>query len=105
MPAYHEELFGPVAVVIPARDDQDALRIANDTSFGLGAAVFTRDAARGEQLAREHLVAGACFVNDFVRSHPQLPFGGVKESGLGRELSPLGIREFVNPKTVWVAKG
>jgi succinate-semialdehyde dehydrogenase/glutarate-semialdehyde dehydrogenase len=105
MAAYHEELFGPVAVVIPARDDAHALRIANDTSFGLGAAVFTRDVERGERLAREHLEAGACFVNDFTRSHPHLPFGGVRESGMGRELSPLGIREFVNAKTVWVAEG
>lgn len=104
MPAYDEELFGPVAVVIRAKDDDDALRIANDTSFGLGAAVFTRDVARGESLAREALDAGAAFVNDFVRSDPRLPFGGIKESGLGRELSPLGILEFVNVKTVWVAE-
>ncbi|HSG48265.1 MAG TPA: NAD-dependent succinate-semialdehyde dehydrogenase [Longimicrobiales bacterium] len=103
MPAYHEELFGPVAVVIRARDDEDAVRIANDTDFGLGAAVFTRDVVRGEALARDHMEAGAVFVNDFVRSDPRLPFGGIKESGMGRELSPLGILEFVNVKTVWVA--
>lgn len=103
MPAYREELFGPVAVVIRARDDEDALRIADDTSFGLGAAVFTRDVERGEALARDRIDAGAVFVNDFVRSDPRLPFGGVRESGMGRELSPLGILEFVNVKTVWVA--
>jgi len=104
MPAFDEELFGPVAVVIRARNDEDALRIANDTDFGLGAAVFTRDADRGESLARNVLEAGAVFVNDFVRSDPRLPFGGIKESGMGRELSPLGILEFVNAKTIWVAE-
>jgi succinate-semialdehyde dehydrogenase / glutarate-semialdehyde dehydrogenase len=103
MAAYEEELFGPVACILRARDEEDAVRIANDTAFGLGAAVFTRDRERGERIARERLEAGACFVNDFVRSHPALPFGGVKESGYGRELSPLGILEFVNTKTVWVA--
>ncbi len=103
MPAYEEELFGPVAAVLEARDEEDALRIANDTSYGLGAAVFTADSAHGEALARRRLDAGACFVNAYVRSDPRLPFGGVKESGHGRELSPLGIREFVNAKAVWVA--
>ena len=102
MPAYEEELFGPVAAIIEARNEADAIRIANDSVFGLGAAVFTRDRERGERIAREELQAGACFVNAFVRSDPRLPFGGVKESGYGRELSPLGIREFVNVKTVWV---
>jgi succinate-semialdehyde dehydrogenase/glutarate-semialdehyde dehydrogenase len=102
MPAYEEELFGPVAGVIDARDEADAIRIANATSFGLGAAVFTRDVKRGERIAAEELEAGCCFVNALVKSDPRLPFGGVKESGYGRELSPLGIREFVNVKTVWV---
>ncbi len=102
MPAYDEELFGPVAAVIRAADEDDAVRIANDTSFGLGAAVFTGDAERGERIARDRLEAGCCFVNAFVKSDPRLPFGGIKESGYGRELSPLGIREFVNVKTVWV---
>ncbi|HXT20409.1 MAG TPA: NAD-dependent succinate-semialdehyde dehydrogenase [Thermoanaerobaculia bacterium] len=101
MPAYDEELFGPVAAILPARDEADAVRIANDSVFGLGGAVFTRDLARGERVARR-LAAGCCFVNDFVRSDPRLPFGGVKESGYGRELGALGIREFVNAKTVWV---
>jgi succinate-semialdehyde dehydrogenase/glutarate-semialdehyde dehydrogenase len=103
MPAYHEELFGPVASIIPAKDEAEALRVANDTSFGLGAAVFTRDVEKGTRIAAEELEAGACFVNAFVRSDPRLPFGGVKESGYGRELSPFGILEFVNIKTVWVA--
>jgi succinate-semialdehyde dehydrogenase/glutarate-semialdehyde dehydrogenase len=103
MPAYEDELFGPVAAVITATDEADALRIANDTAFGLGAAVFTRDTARGERIAREELRAGSCFVNAFVRSDPRLPFGGIKQSGYGRELGALGIREFVNAKTVYVA--
>jgi succinate-semialdehyde dehydrogenase/glutarate-semialdehyde dehydrogenase len=103
MPAYHQELFGPVASVIRARDEADAVRIANDTSFGLGAAVFTRDVERGERIATEELEAGCCFVNAAVRSDPRLPFGGIKESGYGRELGCYGIREFVNVKTVWVA--
>src|SRR5574341_545149 len=102
MPAYDEELFGPVAALIEAHDEQDAIRIANDTSFGLGAAVFTRDVARGERIAKEELQAGLCFVNTLVKSDPRLPFGGIKESGYGRELSSFGIREFVNIKTVWV---
>ena len=101
MPAYKEELFGPVASLIKAKDEKDAIRIANDTIFGLGAAVFTQNSARGERIAREELNAGNCFVNDFVKSDPRLPFGGVKESGYGRELSVLGIKEFVNIKTVY----
>jgi succinate-semialdehyde dehydrogenase/glutarate-semialdehyde dehydrogenase len=101
MPAYNEELFGPVASVFIARDEADAVRIANDSIFGLGAAVFTRDAARGERLARE-LEAGCTFVNTLVASDPRLPFGGIKESGYGRELGTYGIKEFVNVKTVYV---
>jgi succinate-semialdehyde dehydrogenase/glutarate-semialdehyde dehydrogenase len=103
MPAYDEELFGPVAAVIGARDDTDAIRIANDSPFGLGAAVFTQDIERGTRIAKDDLDAGACFVNAFVRSDPRLPFGGVRESGYGRELAAEGIREFVNIKTVYVA--
>jgi len=103
MPAYDEETFGPVAAIIAARDEADAIRIANDTAFGLGAAVFTRDLARGERIAADALDAGACFVNAFVRSDPRLPFGGIKESGYGRELGAFGIREFVNVKSVVVA--
>lgn len=103
MPAYDEELFGPVASVIRAKSEEEALRIANDTSYGLGAAVFTQDLERGARIARTELEAGSCFVNDFVKSDPRLPFGGVKASGIGRELSEFGIREFVNVKTVVVA--
>jgi succinate-semialdehyde dehydrogenase/glutarate-semialdehyde dehydrogenase len=103
MPAYDEETFGPVAAIITAEDEADAIRIANDSPFGLGAAVFTKDRARGERIAAEEFEAGACFVNAFVRSDPRLPFGGVKDSGYGRELSSFGIREFVNIKTVYVA--
>jgi succinate-semialdehyde dehydrogenase/glutarate-semialdehyde dehydrogenase len=101
-PAHDDELFGPVAAVIPVRDEAEAIRVANASRFGLGAAVFTRDAARGERIAAEELEAGACFVNTFVKSDPRLPFGGVKESGYGRELSSFGIREFVNIKSVYV---
>jgi len=102
MAAYEEELFGPVAAIVPVRDQAEAIRVANDTRFGLGAAVFTGDRERGRRIALEELEAGACFVNAFVRSDPRLPFGGTKESGYGRELSVFGIREFVNVKTVWV---
>ncbi len=103
MPAYEEEVFGPVAAVFSARDEREAIRIANDTRYGLGAAVFTRDLERGRRIAERELEAGVCFVNALVRSDPRLPFGGVRESGYGRELSELGIREFVNAKTVVVA--
>jgi succinate-semialdehyde dehydrogenase/glutarate-semialdehyde dehydrogenase len=103
MPAYDEELFGPVAAIISAVDEEDAIRIANDTVFGLGAAVFTEDLAKGERIAATQLEAGCCFVNTFVKSDQRLPFGGIKESGFGRELGYLGIREFVNTKTVYVS--
>jgi len=102
MPAYSEELFGPVAAIIKARNEKEAVEIANDTVFGLGAAVFTRDNSKGRMIAEDLLEAGCCFVNDFVKSDPRLPFGGVGESGYGRELSAYGIREFVNIKTVVV---
>lgn len=102
MAAFDEETFGPVAAIIPADDEQEAIALANDSPFGLGAAVFTRDAGRGERIAVSELDAGNCFVNDYVRSDPRLPFGGIKESGYGRELASFGIREFVNIKTVWV---
>lgn len=102
MPAYDEELFGPVAALIKATDEADAIQIANDSIFGLGAAIFTKDIKRGERIAKEKLQAGCCFVNAFVKSDPRLPFGGIKESGYGRELSSFGIREFVNIKTVYI---
>jgi len=102
IPAYEEELFGPVAAIIPVKDEEEAIRVANDSAFGLGAAVFTEDAERGERIAATELEAGCCFVNTAVRSDPRLPFGGVKESGYGRELSNYGIKEFVNIKTVFV---
>ena len=101
MPAYDEELFGPVAAIISARDEHDAVRIANDSIFGLGAAVFTKDVERGERLTRE-LEAGCTFVNTLVASDPRLPFGGIKEAGYGRELGSYGIREFMNVKTVYI---
>jgi succinate-semialdehyde dehydrogenase/glutarate-semialdehyde dehydrogenase len=103
-PAYDEEMFGPVAAVIAAKDLDDALRIANDSEFGLGGGVFTRDLALGERLAADRIEAGSVFVNGTVASDPRLPFGGVKDSGYGRELSSYGIREFVNIKTVVVAQ-
>jgi succinate-semialdehyde dehydrogenase/glutarate-semialdehyde dehydrogenase len=99
--AWREELFGPVAIVIRAEDEEDALRIANDTPYGLGSSIWSRDTARAERLA-ERIEAGCTFVNGMVKSDPRLPFGGVKASGYGRELSKLGMHEFVNAKTVWV---
>lgn len=102
MPAYDEELFGPVAAVIEAQDEADAIRIANDSVFGLGGAIFSRDVKRAERLAEEELQAGSVFVNDFVRSDARLPFGGIKQSGYGRELSYYGLREFVNIKTIFI---
>ena len=104
MPAYDQELFGPVAVLMVAKDEQEAIQIANDTSYGLGAAVFTQDLVRGETIALKELDAGSCFVNAQVRSDPRLPFGGIKESGFGRELSHIGIKEFTNCKTVFIKK-
>ena len=102
MPAYSEELFGPVASILRARDEHDALRLANDTSFGLGASLWSRDRARAEALARR-LDAGAVFVNAIVRSDVRLPFGGTKGSGYGRELAGHGIHEFTNIRTMYVA--
>ncbi len=102
MPAYDEELFGPVAAIIEARDEAEAIRIANNTPFGLGAAVFTSDIEKGRNIAEKAINAGCCFVNDAVKSDPRLPFGGIGNSGYGRELSYIGIREFTNIKTVYI---
>src|SRR5437867_4611690 len=102
MPAFDEETFGPVAAVIRAKDEADAVRLANDSVFGLGASLWTRDRARAERVAAR-IEAGAVFVNGLVKSDPRLPFGGIKRSGYGRELSEYGIREFVNIKSVWIA--
>jgi succinate-semialdehyde dehydrogenase / glutarate-semialdehyde dehydrogenase len=102
MPAADEELFGPVVAVLPARDQEQALEIAHATPFGLGAAVFTRNEQLGEHLAAHRLDAGSCFVNDFVRSDPRVPFGGIKDSGWGREMGAYGLRAFTNIKTVWI---
>ena len=101
MPVFREETFGPVAALIKADSETDAVEIANDSVYGLGAAIFTNDFEKGERIAREELQAGSCFINDFVKSDPRLPFGGIKLSGYGRELSFHGVREFTNIKTVY----
>jgi succinate-semialdehyde dehydrogenase/glutarate-semialdehyde dehydrogenase len=101
--AYSEELFGPVALVLSAQDADDAVRLANDSRFGLGAAVWTQDVVKAEAMARQ-LESGAVFINSLVKSMNELPFGGIKKSGYGRELSYLGIREFVNQKSVWIGE-
>jgi succinate-semialdehyde dehydrogenase/glutarate-semialdehyde dehydrogenase len=103
-PAHDEEVFGPVAAVIAAEDERDAIRIANESEFGLGSGVLTSDLRRGRKIAAEELEAGMSFVNENVRSDPRAPFGGVKHSGYGRECSGYGIREFVNIKTVHVKR-
>jgi len=102
MPAFDEETFGPVAAVIRAKDETDAIRLANDSTLGLGASLWTQDRGRAERLAAQ-IEAGSVFVNGVVKSDPRLPFGGIKRSGYGRELSEYGIREFVNIKSVWIA--
>jgi len=101
-PVFEEETFGPVAALIKANNEDEAIDLANRSNFGLGAAIFTSDIDKGNRIAKTKLEAGCCFVNDFVKSDPRLPFGGIKESGFGRELSIFGIREFVNIKTVCV---
>ncbi len=101
--AFTEEIFGPVAPLIKAKNEDDAIRLANKTVFGLGAAIFTEDLEKGERIAKERILAGSCFVNSFVKSDPRLPFGGINQSGYGRELGLFGIREFVNIKTIYVS--
>ncbi len=105
VPAFDEEIFGPVFSVINAIDEESAIELANKTPFGLGAAVFTKNIKKGEKIASQRLEAGICVVNDFVKSDPRLPFGGIKESGYGRELSSYGMLEFVNVKTIVVNNG
>jgi succinate-semialdehyde dehydrogenase/glutarate-semialdehyde dehydrogenase len=101
MPVFKEETFGPVAAVLRVRDAEEAVRVANDSPYGLGGNIWTRDAALGERLARR-IESGSVFVNGMVASDPRLPFGGVKRSGYGRELSTFGIREFTNVQTIWI---
>ncbi|MCU7938014.1 MAG: NAD-dependent succinate-semialdehyde dehydrogenase [gamma proteobacterium symbiont of Bathyaustriella thionipta] len=103
MTAYSEELFGPVATIISAKDEVEAIDIANESDFGLGGAIFTRDIEKGRRLARDMITTGTCVVNGFVKSDPRLPFGGIKKSGYGREIGEFGILEFVNIKTVVVS--
>ncbi|NUM87672.1 MAG: NAD-dependent succinate-semialdehyde dehydrogenase [Bdellovibrionales bacterium] len=103
MTVFDQETFGPVAAVVKAKSRDEAITLANQSSFGLGAAVFTQTVLEGERIARDLLEAGNCFVNTYVRSDARLPFGGMKESGLGRELSYFGVREFTQPKTVYIA--
>ncbi len=101
MPAYDEEMFGPVASLIKAKDEVEAIKIANDSPFGLGASLWTSDTGKAEKLAGK-IETGSVFINGLVKSDPRLPFGGIKLSGYGRELSHYGIKEFVNIKTVWI---
>jgi succinate-semialdehyde dehydrogenase/glutarate-semialdehyde dehydrogenase len=102
MPVASEETFGPVAPIIVAKDEEDAVKIANDSELGLGASVWTKDLKKGEEVARR-LEAGVVYVNGTVHSDPRMPFGGVKKSGIGRELSHYGLKEFVNVKSVTVS--
>jgi len=102
MPAFDEEIFGPIFSIIEADDDEHAIELANNSNYGLGAAVFTSDISRGKKIAEEKIHAGVCFVNDYVKSDPRLPFGGIKMSGYGRELSGYGLKEFVNIKSIAV---
>lgn len=101
MPVYDQEIFGPVSIVIPVKNTEEAIRIANDTIFGLGASIWTSDISLANKMA-EKIESGAVFINGMTKSDPRLPFGGIKQSGYGRELSTFGIREFVNIKTVWI---
>jgi len=99
--SYSEEIFGPVASIIKVKDDAEAVRVANDTRFGLGASIYTGNMERAKKLI-PLIESGSVFVNGLVKSDPRLPFGGIKNSGVGRELSEEGIKAFVNIKTVWI---
>jgi succinate-semialdehyde dehydrogenase/glutarate-semialdehyde dehydrogenase len=101
MAVYSEETFGPVVSIITVKNEEEAIKVANDSEFGLGGSVWTEDVKRGEAVARR-IEAGAVFVNGLTKSDPRLPFGGIHKSGYGRELGEFGIREFVNIKTIWV---
>lgn len=100
MMAAEEEVFGPVAAIFKVKNEEEAIKVANDTQFGLGAAIFSSDIEKAKRIAKYELNAGSVFINSFVRSDPRLPFGGIKNSGFGRELSEFGIKEFVNIKTI-----
>ena len=102
MPVYEQETFGPAAAIIIAEDEEDAIRIANDSEFGLGASLWTKDLNKAKNLAVK-IESGSVFINGMVKSDPRLPFGGIKASGYGRELSHYGIKEFMNIKTVWIS--
>jgi len=102
MPAFEEETFGPVSAIIPVKDSEEAIAVANDSRFGLGGSVWSKDIQKAEQVARR-IETGAVFINGMTKSDPRLPFGGIKKSGYGRELSHYGIKEFVNIKTIWIA--
>ena len=101
MPAYQEETFGPVMTIIPVKDEQEAINVANDSEFGLGGSIWSQDIVKAEKLARK-IQTGAVFINGMVKSDPRLPFGGIKKSGYGRELADYGIKEFVNIKSIWI---
>lgn len=102
MPVYDEETFGPVSAIIPVKNADEAIVVANDSRFGLGGSIWSRDLKKAESIARK-IESGAVFINGMTKSDPRLPFGGVKKSGYGRELSHYGIKEFVNIKTIWIA--
>ena len=102
MPVYEQETFGPVSAIIPVKDTEEAVSVANDSKFGLGGSVWSRDEKKAETVARS-IETGAVFINGLTKSDPRLPFGGIKNSGYGRELSHYGIKEFVNIKTIWIA--
>jgi succinate-semialdehyde dehydrogenase/glutarate-semialdehyde dehydrogenase len=101
MPVYSQETFGPVVSIITVHSEEEAIQVANDSDFGLGGCIWTRDLKRGEAIARK-VATGAMFVNGMTKSDPRLPFGGIKKSGYGRELASYGIKEFVNIKTIWI---